>query len=229
MFVDLKDLLESKMEYFKREEYETVLEIINAAEKREKDLKQIDEAIEEAQKIKDNQPIFDEKLTSEELKLKGNDYFKNGEYEEAILAYTEAIVKDGDNHLLYSNRAAAYNKLGMKDNGIDDCKKAIELNKNYIKAWIRLGDLYFEDDMDKAEEAYKSGLEIEPENELLKERIQLLKEERLEDEKPPSNERFDIKGMMNNPEFMKMANEMMQNKSKEELEEMMKNLMGNKE
>ena len=47
----------------------------------------------------------------EELKLKGNEYFKEEKYQEAVECYTEALKLKPQCHLLYSNRSAAYNKL----------------------------------------------------------------------------------------------------------------------
>ena len=38
---------------------------------------------------------------------KGNAAFSAGEFEEAIKYFSEAIDKDGSNHVLYSNRSAA--------------------------------------------------------------------------------------------------------------------------
>lgn len=159
--------------------------------------------------------------SSDDLKTKGNNFYKNGEYEEAILTYTEAIEMDPLNHVLYSNRAAAYAKLDMKENGIEDCQKAIELNKDYVKAYIRLGDFYCNDDKEKAEEAYKKGLEVDPTNVTLSQKLSMLKSKTVK----KGNQKFDINEMMNNPEFVKMAQNMMGNKSEEEINEMVKNLM----
>lgn len=47
-------------------------------------------------------------MRSEEFKSKGNAFFAEDKYPEAIDAYTKAINLDVDNHVLYSNRSVAY-------------------------------------------------------------------------------------------------------------------------
>ena len=44
---------------------------------------------------------------SEALKDRGNAAFKAGRHQEAVSLFSEAIVLDAGNHVLYSNRSAA--------------------------------------------------------------------------------------------------------------------------
>jgi len=46
-------------------------------------------------------------------KDEGNDHFKNQRFPQAVQAYTEAIKRDPQNHVYYSNRAAAYTKVRL--------------------------------------------------------------------------------------------------------------------
>lgn len=48
-----------------------------------------------------------------EFKEKGNDKFKNGNYEEAIEQYTKAVQFERHVAALYTNRAACY--INLKD------------------------------------------------------------------------------------------------------------------
>ncbi|XP_067131668.1 mitochondrial import receptor subunit TOM70 isoform X2 [Centruroides vittatus] len=80
-------------------------------------------------------------------KNKGNRFFKDGKYEKAIECYTEAIgicppSKINDMATFYQNRAAASENLRNYDEVIEDCSRAIELNKTYIKALLRRAKAY---------------------------------------------------------------------------------------
>ncbi|PSN63775.1 U-box-domain-containing protein [Corynespora cassiicola Philippines] len=75
---------------------------------------------------------------AEQLKNKGNAYFKNGEYEEAETLYSQAIQKNSKNPLLFTNRANARLKLEKWEGVIDDCIRSIELLKDNMKAFFYL-------------------------------------------------------------------------------------------
>ena len=60
-------------------------------------------------------------------------------YDEAIEAYTEAIKLDEGNHVLYSNRSAAYAKAGKFDEALADADKTIALNQTWAKGYSRKG------------------------------------------------------------------------------------------
>ena len=60
------------------------------------------------------------------------------------------------------DRAAAYSKNGEYESAIDDCKKAIELDSNYTKAYYRLGTAYVNVmDNDAALDAFQRGLKVD--------------------------------------------------------------------
>lgn len=82
------------------------------------------------------------KLKSDTIKQNGNDVFKTGDYEKAIELYTEAIDMcpkryTNERSILFNNRAAAHKHLDAKNVAIDDCTQAIELNPEYVKAFLR--------------------------------------------------------------------------------------------
>lgn len=77
--------------------------------------------------------------SAEMAKEKGNQAFKEKQWQKAISFYTEAIKLDGSNATYYSNRAAAYLELGSFVQAEGDCTKAINLDKKNVKALLRRG------------------------------------------------------------------------------------------
>ncbi|PSR96523.1 Translocon at the outer membrane of chloroplasts like [Actinidia chinensis var. chinensis] len=77
--------------------------------------------------------------SAEVAKEKGNQAFKDKQYQKAISFYTEAIKLSGNNATYYSNRAAGYLELGSFLQAEADCTKAINLDKKNVKAYLRRG------------------------------------------------------------------------------------------
>ncbi|ERN04677.1 hypothetical protein AMTR_s00076p00135550 [Amborella trichopoda] len=82
------------------------------------------------------------------LKQKGNHCFSNGDYHEALRFYTKALrntpMSDGEIDkcfvaTLYTNRASSLHKLGLLEESIRDCSRALSLLPNHAKAWFRRG------------------------------------------------------------------------------------------
>ena len=67
------------------------------------------------------------------MKTKGNAALKDGQCDEAIDFYKQAIDLEPDNHLLYSNRSAAYAKAGKYTEALQDAEKVIELKPDWGK------------------------------------------------------------------------------------------------
>ncbi|XP_022725878.1 outer envelope protein 64, chloroplastic-like isoform X2 [Durio zibethinus] len=76
---------------------------------------------------------------AEVAKEKGNQAYKDKQWQKAIGFYTEAIKLSGNNATYYSNRAAAYLELGSFLQAEADCTKAINLDKKNVKAYLRRG------------------------------------------------------------------------------------------
>ncbi|XP_017893186.1 tetratricopeptide repeat protein 1 [Ceratina calcarata] len=104
------------------------------------------------------------KNEAEECKTKGNEFFNKGEYQEAISMYTQGLqtcplAYSKERSILYANRAAAKSKSLDQESAISDCTKAIELNPDYVKAYVRRAQLYeASDKLDEALEDYKKIL-----------------------------------------------------------------------
>ncbi|KAE9596787.1 hypothetical protein Lal_00008008 [Lupinus albus] len=126
-------------------------------------LKKLNEA-EKAKKELEQQEYFDPKLADEERE-KGNEFFKQQKYPEAIKHYTESLRRNPKDPRTYSNRAACYTKLGAMPEGLKDAEKCIELDPTFVKGYTRKGAVqFFMKEHEKALETYREGLKHDPNN-----------------------------------------------------------------
>ncbi|EPS64731.1 hypothetical protein M569_10048, partial [Genlisea aurea] len=72
----------------------------------------------------------------------GKELFKNQKFSEASSAYTEGIGIFSCNPVLYCNRAACWYKLGLFQQSVDDCDKALSSLPQYAKALLRRAAAY---------------------------------------------------------------------------------------
>ncbi|XP_061060933.1 RNA polymerase II-associated protein 3 [Eubalaena glacialis] len=99
------------------------------------------------------------------LKEKGNKYFKQGKYDEAIECYTKGMGADPYNPVLPTNRASAYFRLKKFAVAESDCNLAVALNRSYTKAYARRGAARFAlQKLEDAKKDYEKVLELEPNN-----------------------------------------------------------------
>ncbi|XP_008839524.1 RNA polymerase II-associated protein 3 [Nannospalax galili] len=99
------------------------------------------------------------------LKEKGNKYFKQGKYDEAIECYTRGMDADPYNPVLPTNRASAYFRLKKFAVAESDCNLAIALSRSYTKAYARRGAARFAlQKLEDAKKDYEKVLELEPNN-----------------------------------------------------------------
>ncbi|CAK0888732.1 unnamed protein product [Prorocentrum cordatum] len=121
---------------------------------------------------------------AEELREQGNAFFKKGQWQEAIAAYSIAL-SFGDSAALYANRSACYLQLERFMEAKLDAQKAVGLagdaghkkaSWRLAKAALALGDL------GRAEEAASEGLKVhagDPALRQLRNEIQLERRRRL--------------------------------------------------
>lgn len=99
---------------------------------------------------------------AEEIKLKGNDLFKNRNIQEALELYKQANELNPQEVTYYLNIAACYHELKEYDLVIENCQKVINETFNFekkCKALGRMGFAYLEKcDYDNAIKSFENAL-----------------------------------------------------------------------
>eukprot|EP00051_Salpingoeca_urceolata_P010337 m.126173 g.126173 ORF g.126173 m.126173 type:complete len:789 (-) comp16673_c1_seq5:35-2401(-) len=104
-----------------------------------------------------------DKKAAAEFKTQGNAAFKAGDMAAAVAAFSEAIALDSSNHVLYSNRSAAYLSQGDASKAHKDALQCVKLDKHWAKGFSRLGAANLAlKNYRKAAEAYEQGHALSP-------------------------------------------------------------------
>ncbi|KAL7908567.1 hypothetical protein GGI35DRAFT_451511 [Trichoderma velutinum] len=107
--------------------------------------------------------------SADELKALGNKAIAEKNFDEAIDKFTQAIALQPENHILYSNRSAAYASKKDWDNALKDAEKTTEIKPDWAKGWGRKGAaLHGKGDLLGANDAYEAGLKHDSNNAQLK-------------------------------------------------------------
>ncbi|XP_009763346.1 hsp70-Hsp90 organizing protein 3-like [Nicotiana sylvestris] len=150
-------------------DYEPAIETFQKAltEHRNPDtLKRLNDA-EKAKKELEQQEYYDPQIADEERE-KGNQFFKEQKYPDAVKHYTESLRRNPKDPRAYSNRAACYTKLGALPEGLKDAEKCIELDPTFAKGYTRKGAIqFFMKEYEKALETYQEGLKHDAQNQEL--------------------------------------------------------------
>lgn len=103
------------------------------------------------------------------MKEKGNKALQENKFDDAVKFYSEAIKLDDKNHILYSNRSAAYASAGKYQSALEDAEKTVSLKPDWAKGYSRKGSaLAYLGRLDESIEAYKKGLMLDPTNAQIK-------------------------------------------------------------
>jgi DnaJ family protein C protein 7 len=106
---------------------------------------------------------------TETEKEKANIIFKKGDYDEAINMYTKILDIDPNNKIfnstIHANRALCLQKKNKTLDALGDINKAIEMNPNYTKAYLRRGNIHMSlRNFEEARYDFQKVKEIEPSN-----------------------------------------------------------------
>ena len=102
-------------------------------------------------------------------KTRANTYFKNNNYDQAIVEYTKLLEFDPENKnfmsIILTNRALCLKKQGKNMEALKDVDQAIQYNPNYSTAYIRRALIYEELKMfDDAKSDLSKAKELDPRN-----------------------------------------------------------------
>ena len=75
--------------------------------------------------------------SANDMKLKGNECLTKKDFEGAVEWYSKGIQIDPNNHILYSNRSAAYLSMNNFISALEDAEKCIALNPSWDKGYSR--------------------------------------------------------------------------------------------
>lgn len=171
-----------------------------------------------------NLTVSGDKSEAERQKGLGNEFVAANKPEQAVECYSNAIRIDPSNAIYFSNRAAAYSMMGEHFKALDDAKQSCALNPSYSKAFNRLGKAHLAlGEPEEAVAAFERALELEPKDANIKASLEAARRavsgdsEDLTESKNQSSSAssplggMDFSSFMNNPNFMSMAQQMMQN------------------
>eukprot|EP00898_Chlorokybus_atmophyticus_P005909 jgi/Chlat1/6319/Chrsp44S00454 len=134
--------------------------------------------VEATNKTEDAKQMSHEEREADAYKEQGNVAFANKQYEVACKHFTKAITIMPSNHILYSNRSAAYVSLRQYDDALKDARKAVELKPDWAKGYSRCAAAYFGlGEYAEATTTYERALRLEPNNDLTKAALQQAKNE----------------------------------------------------
>lgn len=108
-------------------------------------------------------------MADDAAKAQGNAAFSSRDFTSAVIHYTSAIALSPTNHILFSNRSAAYASLRNYADALSDAIKTVDLKPDWAKGYSRLGAAHWGlKQFQEAAAAYTKGLEIDPSNEALR-------------------------------------------------------------
>ena len=96
---------------------------------------------------------------------KGNEYFKQGKYEQALAQYQDALLDDPLNEIAIFNQGNAFYKLKKYKEAIEAYQKVVGSQNLDLsaKAFYNIGNCYFQQNkLKESIEAYKKALELKP-------------------------------------------------------------------
>jgi small glutamine-rich tetratricopeptide repeat-containing protein alpha len=114
----------------------------------------------------------EQKKEAEALKNKGNEFFKNQDFDNAIKCYSDAI-EIYSSAIYYCNRGTSYGKLGKHNEALEDLLICVEIDPKYVRGYDRLGCTYMRlNNYPEAVRVFQEGLLVDPNYQDIKTHLQ---------------------------------------------------------
>ncbi|XP_069676526.1 RNA polymerase II-associated protein 3 isoform X2 [Periplaneta americana] len=157
-----KELLKMELEEERRKE-----QAIKKKKQQEKEEKKKDNKKEETP-VTGNLSATEKEFMATNEKDRGNEYFRSGDYEQAVKHYSTSIALC-PTPAAYNNRAIAHLKLHNYNAALADCNQVLEAEPLNVKALLRRGIAHQnKKSYEQAFEDFSKVMELEPENRLAK-------------------------------------------------------------
>merc|ERR1712194_509695 len=123
----------------------------------------------ELEKKKKDKLDYQDEGKAQEAKQRGNDFFREKNFPEAIKEYEEAVKRAPNDAPIRNNLSAALTKIMDFNGAKTQVEKALELDPAYTKAWGRKGDIEMAyKEYHKSLESYQKGLGLDSTNQACK-------------------------------------------------------------
>lgn len=157
---------------------------------------------------------------SQQVRAEGNELFKAGKFPESIAKYTEAIKRNPKDAAPFSNRAAAYMKLGEFPMAKKDCDRCLEIDPTFVKAYIRKGNIhFFMKEFHKCLTVYEKGLKLDPKNKELQQGLMKTQIRIQEQQNSGQVDEAQVKQAMQDPEIQQILSDPQVNNMLKQMQE----------
>lgn len=207
--------------YLRNEDYDNAIAAFQKSVLEVSDAK-VSSALREAERVREKKmadAYFDPEI-SKQVRAEGNKLFLAGQFPESITKYTDAIKRNPKDAAPYSNRAAAYMKLGEFPMAMKDCDRCLENDPDFVKAYIRKGNIhFFMKEFHKCLTVYEKGLKLAPNNKEL--RSGLMKTQMKIQEQQSSGEvdQAQVEQAMQDPEIQQILSDPQMNTLLKQMQE----------
>lgn len=119
--------------------------------------------------------------------LLGRAYVSAEEYNDAYEAYKQGLYRDSKNAILWCSIGILYYQIDQFRDALGAYSRSIRINPYIPEVWLNLGILYesSNNQVDDAIDAYKRAIELDPENEIVNQRLHMLEKAKKNDELLP--------------------------------------------